>query len=505
MGRERMSSVDTAWLRMDSPQNLMMIVGFQVFEQPVAYDDLRQLFERRLLKFNRFKQRVDSDTSGSWWIDDRKFDLARHFVRETLPAGAGQIELQALVARLASEPLDPQRPLWQFHLLENYQGKTALVTRVHHCIGDGIALVAVMLSLTDSAGGVASADTSASAGTAATAAATEDSPTFTERDGELESNPWRPYVKPLEKGTISAIHATGSVWSKSLEILANPDKLVDYAQIGSQVLRDALQIALMPNDSATCLKGTPGTTKAVAWNDPLPLDEVKAVCRALGASVNDVLLSCVAGAIRTYLLGRGEVANDCEVRAMVPVNLRPLNQALELGNRFGLVPLCLPVGIANPIARVREVRRRMDDLKGGYQALLAFGVLGLVGLAPKPVQTFVLEMLASKATAVMTNVPGPQQPIYMAGSMVSRIMVWVPQSGNVGVGVSILSYNGGVQFGLMTDTNLCPDPQRIIDGFAPEFEKLVLMLSLLPAEMFMDSSLDAAAFEQALFGVAEHA
>ena len=121
-------------------------------------------------------------------------------------------------------------------------------------------------------------------------------------------------------------------------------------------------------------------------------------------------------------------------------------------------------------------------------------------MAPKPVQTYVLDLLASKATAVMTNVPGPQQAIYMAGSKVSRIMVWVPQSGNVGVGVSILSYNGGVQFGLITDTGLCPEPQQIIDGFAPEFEKLVLMLGLLPAEMFIDSSLDPAVFEEALFG-----
>ncbi len=486
MGRERMSSVDTAWLRMDSPQNLMMIVGFQVFDSPVSYQDLCSLFEQRLLSFKRFKQRVDSDASGAWWINDRKFDLARHFIRVSLPAPSGQKEMQALVAGLATEPLDPERPLWQFHLVENYQGKQALVTRVHHCVGDGIALVAVMLSLTDSS--------------VAGAAARKEAPSFGEGDGALETNPWRPYVKSFERGTLSAIQATGSIWSKSMEVIANPDKLVDYAQMASQVVKDALQIALMPDDSATSLKGVPGLSKAVAWNEPLPLDEVKAVGRALGASINDVLLSCVAGALRNYLASQGEVAETCELRAMVPVNLRPLDRALELGNHFGLVPLSLPVGIANPIARLREIRRRMDGLKGGYQAMLAFGVLGLVGMAPKPVQTYVLDLLASKATAVMTNVPGPQQAIYMAGSKVSRIMVWVPQSGNVGVGVSILSYNGGVQFGLITDTGLCPEPQQIIDGFAPEFEKLVLMLGLLPAEMFIDSSLDPAVFEEALFG-----
>jgi diacylglycerol O-acyltransferase / wax synthase len=204
--------------------------------------------------------------------------------------------------------------------------------------------------------------------------------------------------------------------------------------------------------------------------------------------------------LRNYLVQHDDDVDGCEIRAMVPVNLRPLDEALKLGNRFGLVPLVLPVGIANPIARVREVRRRMDELKGGYQALLAFAVLGVLGLTPKPVQTFVLDQLASKATAVMTNVPGPTKPIYMVGSALSRVMFWVPQSGDIGMGVSILSYNGGVQFGVITDTTLCPDPQLIIDGFAPEFEKLVLMLGMLPTEMFADPTLDPQAFEHALFG-----
>ncbi len=484
MGRERMSNVDTAWLRMDSPQNLMMIVGFLVFEQPIKYDKLRELLERRLLKFKRFKQKVYSDDSGSWWVDDRKFDIINHLMTTQFPKGSGEPEMQGLIARLAAEPLNPDRPLWQFHLVRNYKGKQALVTRVHHCVADGIALVAVMLSLTDP-----NIDDSSLA---------DEKPTFGE--GELESNPWQPYVGPFEHGTISAINAAGSVWSKSMQFIAHPDSLVDYAQIARQVIKDALQIALMPNDSATCLKGVPGIRKAVAWNEPLPFDEVKAVCKALGASINDVLLSCVAGALRSYLLTKDGVPDDCEIRAMVPVNLRPPEGAPELGNQFGLVPLCLPVGIANPIARLREVRRRMNDLKGGYQAILSFGVLGIVGLAPKSVQKSVLDFLADKATAVMTNVPGPQQPIYLAGSKVSRIMVWVPQSGNVGMGVSILSYNGGVQFGLITGTLLCPDPQEIIAAFAPEFEKLVLMLGLLPSEMFMNASLDPAVFEQVLFG-----
>jgi diacylglycerol O-acyltransferase / wax synthase len=270
MSRERMSSVDTAWLRMDSPHNLMMIVGFQVFDSPVAYADLCAMLEKRLLKFKRFKQKVERDATGAWWVRDRAFDIEHHVQRITFEDSAGEKEAQALVAELATQPLDPERPLWQFHLVENYRGGQALVSRIHHCIGDGIALVAVMMSLTDQPG-------------------RSDEPESTESEaGELESNPWKPYVQPITKGTIKAIHATGAAWSKSLEIIAQPDKLVDYAQMGSQVIKDALRIALMPNDSPTRLKGKPGTSKAVAWNDPLPLDEVKIVCKALGASINDV-------------------------------------------------------------------------------------------------------------------------------------------------------------------------------------------------------------------------
>jgi WS/DGAT/MGAT family acyltransferase len=255
----------------------------------------------------------------------------------------------------------------------------------------------------------------------------------------------------------------------------------------------------MDNDSITSLKGLPSGSKAVAWNEPLSLEDVKAVGKALGCSVNDVLLASVAGAIRSYLEQQGEEVDGIELRAMVPVNLRDPRKWKDLGNKFGLVPLLLPVGIANPIARVYEVRRRMDELKLGYTAVLSMGILGAVGFAPRGVQKQALDFLAKKATAVMTNVPGPQQPLYLAGAEVRRMMFWVPQSGNIGMGVSILSYAGGVQFGLITDKRLCEDPQRIIDRFEPEFEKLVLALCMLP----WDGAVDAEVAESWIFPTME--
>src|SRR5690606_40286582 len=223
MARERMSSVDTAWLRMDSPRNLMMIVGVFVFAERLAYEDIARLIEARLLRFRRFRQRVEADAVGCQWVDDDRFRLERHLKRVRLRGACGDRELQHLTARLAVQPLDPAHPLWQFHLVENYNGTTAMVTRMHHCIADGIALVGVMLSLTDASPPPAPRRARGAA-------------------GELESNPWTPYLAPLTRGTVAAIDATGTLVTRSLDVVAHPDRLADYAGVGNQVVRDALAI-----------------------------------------------------------------------------------------------------------------------------------------------------------------------------------------------------------------------------------------------------------------------
>jgi hypothetical protein len=165
---------------------------------------------------------------------------------------------------------------------------------------------------------------------------------------------------------------------------------------------------------------------------------------------------------------------------MVPVNLRAIDKAYQLGNQFGLAPLVLPIGLENPVERVYEVRRRMQGLKGSMQPLLAFGLLAVAGLMVKPVQEAMLGLFAKKTTAVMTNVPGPREKLTICGSTIEESLFWVPQSGTVGLGVSILSYGGGVQFGVVSDATLCPDPQHIIDQFEPEFAKLSLLTLMLP-------------------------
>jgi WS/DGAT/MGAT family acyltransferase len=320
------------------------------------------------------------------------------------------------------------------------------------------------------------------------------------RPPELEDgdNPWRQIFEPVTKAMVATMDLGARACLKYFELLLNPAQVIMYGKQGVGIANELATLLLMPADSPTRFKGKPGGAKCVAWSEPMPLTEIKAVGAALGCSLNDVLLSSVAGALRAYLLEKGDSVDGVEVRALVPINMRSKDDEGALGNRFGMVTLLLPVGEANPFSRVFEVRRRMEELKGSYQPLVSLGILAAVGLAPKIVQDQVLDMLAAKATAVMTNVPGPTRQLYMAGARLAQQMVWVPQSGDIGVGVSILSYNGNVQFGLVIDKRFAPDPEAIVSQFAPEFEKLLYSLLLEPWDELRDPGAIEQSIEQEL-------
>ncbi|MDZ4255406.1 MAG: wax ester/triacylglycerol synthase family O-acyltransferase [Sulfuritalea sp.] len=475
-----MSPVDTAWLRMDRATNLMMIVGVIVFDRRTDFKRLRKTVESRLVaRYRRFRQCAVAEVAGAWWQDDPAFDLDAHLRRRSLPAQAGKQELQALASELAVQPLDPGKPLWCFDLIEEYGSGSAMVVRIHHCIADGIALVGVILSLTDASPQAAPQKRS----TAKIHAAEPAEPA----GGLLES---------LADALGSAVSMGTELGSKALQLASDPERLSVYGRHGIGLLTELAKLLAMPADSPTSLKGKTGMAKRVAWSELIPLAEVKALGKALGCSVNDILLSAVAGALRAYFMQKGESVRDVEVRAMIPVNLRSARHEGTLGNRFGLGTLSLPVHEGNPFARLFLVRQRMNELKGSYQPPLTLALLGAVGIAPKMLQQQFLDILAAKASTVMTNVPGPRQPLYLAGSRLDELMFWVPQSGNIGIGVSILSYNDNVQFGLITDRNFVPDPETIAPLFAAEFEKMLLALLMLDWEQPFDPAL----VEQQLFG-----
>jgi diacylglycerol O-acyltransferase / wax synthase len=527
VAKTKMSSVDTAWLRMDSTNNLMMIVGVMIFDTPLNVSRFKSLLEGRLLAYARFKQYVVDDGVSAHWVDDDNFDLDAHLHRVRLPGAGGERELQAMVADLASERLDKGKPLWQMHLVENYQGGSALISRVHHCIADGIALIGVLLNMTDEDPNAPDTPRKIPAPQKSKVkkfAAAQDSgdafanimaslgPIGQQVQGLLASampalapmgglaqqafERLGPLKAPIESAMDEGMRIGTRMVSKYSRWVDDPTQAAETAKVAAGVAQELAYLATMPTDTPTRLKGKTGTVKCVAWSDPIDLTRVKDVGYVLGCSVNDVLLASVAGAIRSYIVSKGDaIADGSNLRAFVPVNLRPKGKEYKLGNHFGLVGLELPIGEANPIARVFEVRKRMNGLKNGYQAAVSMALLGILGYVPKAIQKQALGMLSDKGTAVMTNVPGPANPLYLAGSRIAQNMFWVPQSGNVGMGVSILSYAGGVQFGLITDRKLCPDPENIISHFAVEFDKL--MTSLMWLENGFVGA-DASAFDEML-------
>lgn len=475
--REPMSKVDTAWLRMESPTNLMMITSVLTFAGRLDIDKLKRLIASRFLAFRRFRQKAVDADGGAWWETDRHFDIDRHVVRASLPGRRrDKHALERFVSRLASTPLSPARPLWQFHLLDGPEGDSVVVSRIHHCYADGLALVQVMLSLTDAAEQVHS-------GYASKAVPSGRGAARLQRHVEL-AKVWKPndqgsalerLLQPARAGLAKAIEFGGQALSKGSALIRDPLAAATIARESGEITRELAVALSLADDPPTAFKGPLGPDKQCAWAEPLPLDEVKAIGRVLGCTVNDVLLACASGALRSYLRAIGEDVDGVTIRATVPVNLRPLEHAKKLGNHFGLVFLDLPIGESNPLRRLERVAASMRELKRSRQAVLTFGLLAAVGMAPASIQRLALDHFSRKATAVATNVPGPQMPLYLAGCEITEMMFWVPQNGTIGMGLSILSYNGRVHFGIITDRQRVADPEPIVERFAREVEKLTLI------------------------------
>jgi WS/DGAT/MGAT family acyltransferase len=444
-----MSSIDYAWLRMDEPSNLMMINGVLVLDEPVEAGRLRTVLEERLLPISRFRQRVvvPGDGGRPLWETDPNFDLDHHLRQVDLPAPGGDDELRELIDGLMSTPLDYRRPLWQFHLVGNYRGGSVLFGRLHHCIGDGIALMLVVLSLTDR------------------------TPVVAGHGG----NPFTALFCGPRRDLATARALVEEVMPDGMRLLLSPVEALKKA--GRWMTRAAAtgafgRLAARPPDPRTIFKGPLGIAKRVAWSEAIPVAEVKAVGQALGGTVNDVLLAAMAGGLRRYLQERGQPADGLDIRAAMPVNLRPLERMAALGNEFGLIFLSLPVGIADPVARLAELGRRARALLRSTEPVVVYAILSLLGKVPLPVQKLAVKIFGAKATAVMTNVPGPREVLYLAGKRIEDIYFWVPQSGHLGLGIAICSYAGRVRLGVGTDAGLVPDPETIVRGFHEEFTEL---------------------------------
>ncbi|MCB0132952.1 MAG: DUF1298 domain-containing protein, partial [Caldilineaceae bacterium] len=280
----------------------------------------------------------------------------------------------------------------------------------------------------------------------------------------------------------------GFVVRESAQTLRDPQHLVNTA-VSTGVITAAgaavlARLLVIPKDRSSSFRGPLGTSKRVVWSEGVDIAQVKAIGASTGSTINDVLVAAVSGALSIYMQERGDSLASGDLRAMVPVNLRDPDAALGLGNEFGLVYLSLPVSIADPLQRLYEVKRRMDVLKRSPEAVITYQVLNLLGSLPGELASQAVELFAAKASAVLTNVPGPRQTLYFVGKPIRNLMFWVPQSGDIGMGISIISYANVVTLGLMIDGLLVDDPERIMVLFQHEFDTLTALthqLSTMPA------------------------
>lgn len=457
--REAVSNVDKAWLGMESPTNLMIINCVMLFDHMVDLPSLYNICRRRLVEPHaRFRQRIVESPAGAgrlFWEEDPLFDVRAHIRRIALPAPGNTSALQCLLGELMTDGFEHSRPLWRIYLIEFEAGGCAIFCRTHHAIADGIALVRVLLSLTDER---------------ADAAQPAPAPQ-PEHAGPL-SQTWRRFTDLTQTAAALTQQAT-HLLQRSIENPAYARQLVETTGVLTAASAAILaKLLLIPPDRPSPLKGKLGALKRVVWSAPLSLEQIKATGYRHGATVNDIVVAMVAGALRRYLQQRGDPVDAGVLRVMAPVNLRPQGQEPGLGNQFSLVYLALPVSLVDPIERLLAVKERMTVLKHSPEPLITYQVLNVLGMLPGELARRFVELFASKATAVLTNVPGPRQPRYLAGQPIRRLLYWVPQSGQIGMGVSIISYAGEVTVGVMVDEKLAPDAELLVEGLEEELAAL---------------------------------
>lgn len=424
---ERVAGHDAVWLQ-DTATNLMVINGVFTTDR-IDLATFRETFRQRVIEagggtqYARFRDRVVSVRGVPHWVPDPEFDISRQIVAARESDLSTIEKLQRYIGEEASSPLPADRPPWQFQVIERFESdSSAVLARIHHSIGDGMALVSVIFALME------------------------------EMTAEHELAPARGGIRPaagaMGKGLLKAMRvpfAAPGILIKRM--LWRPDR---HALHGAKV----------------------SGKKQVAWTAPFDLAVVKRARTQLDATVNDVLMAVVSGALSRYL-ARHAGQSIQKLHISMPVNVRSPHEPLRLENRFAAVPLELPAGIEHLGERVRAVKLQMDALKQSVVPIVVYGIQhAMLTLLPQGVSRGLIDFLANKCTAVVTNVPGPQRELLLAGRRVRSLMFWVPQRADIGVGISILSFAGCVQVGVLADTVLVPDAHDLVRAFEEEFEAL---------------------------------
>ncbi len=462
--KRHVSPVDELWLHMDTPGNLMVIEGVMMFDDPLDIDRAIDVISMRLPgRYPVFRQipvASHNPLAGDNWVDDPDFDISRHVLVRELDAPGDEGALQRYVSEQMSRPLDRSRPLWEVHFLTGYGDGTAIVQRYHHALADGTALARVLLELTDDG--------------------PDDDLSEAARLRDEGSENVGPVHRLPTPGQIpgAAADVMGRTWRGGLHTMSRL-----HALAGPALLSDAMSLArsapemieklFLADSPQGPLTGQVGIAKVAVWSRPHRLDDIKAAGRRMDATINDVMVAAVAGALRRQVIEAG--GEPVDIATMVPVNLRPLDQPLprELGNKFALVVLNLPVAGGSPGERLRQAKARMDAIKAGPEAIVTFGVIETLGAASPQLARTMIDFFSAKAIGVTTNVPGPTGPRYFAGMRLTGVLGWAPSAGDQTLNECIFSFDGRIQVGFKADADCIPDPQGLVGAFDDELTALI--------------------------------
>ncbi|MFO1489337.1 MAG: WS/DGAT domain-containing protein [Kiritimatiellia bacterium] len=414
-----MSRIDATWLRVESPATPFVIHGMFRVEGPASPGELIELMRERLPRLRRLRQRaVDgAPRAGGWWhgearwIDDPDFSFDRH-VR--LHPYIEEAEFPEMVNRIQPQPLDFRGPPWEVHVFPLTSGAVRFLLRFHHCIGDGAAMGRVLRQMCDGA----------------------------------------PEVIPMH--TVA------------------PDRrpaVLRWADILVRRPLALLRMVLLTRADPEMYRGPPGPDKPGAWTPALPLDPVMRMRERSGATVNEILTAVVCEALRRDALSRGRDPARAVIRATVPVNLRRADEQEGLGNRFGLVYLRLPLDGMDFDERLALVRRRMLSRKRAQQGQAFLETLRRFGTFGPRLHRWMVGLLTSKSSLVLTHVRGPDEPVRAGGRQLTEVSFFAPQSGSIGLSISLLTYAGTVTIGVQADARCHPDPGALARRCAEVFRE----------------------------------
>lgn len=453
-----LTHLDLLMWNVNHPTGLTNITAIKFFKAKLDAKKVTKIYEDKILKFEKFREKVVIKNGKPVWQEDELFDIRSHVHKIALPGDGNEKELQTLISDLISTPLDYSKPLWQIHIIENYNDGTAILWRIGHAIGDGVSLMTTFLSLTDNFD-----------------PEKDWIHTIKKKHPENHTSKKINWKDKLAQ----AAELSRKTLEKSQELIKNPEPLQQAFSAMKNTAKDLTSFVLSSTNSKSIYKGELGVRKKVAWSNVIPLADIKKIGKHYGSTVNDTLLVAVTGAMRKHMLKHGQHL-DIKFNIACPVDMRRNDVEIDLGNKVGVILLDLPIGIQNIKERFRVISEKTQQLRSSLEPPLSlFYTQFISDFIPKGIEEAGAKFLGSKLMALLSNVPGPKRALNFAGEEIDNLMFFLPHTYEMGIGFSVLSYNNKVTLGVTVDANIIKDPEAIAEYFETEIELMLATIDIV--------------------------